>query len=132
MGRLFDNYGKFALSPKPIPHVKGIAAAMNMERAQGDSVMLEHTADYRPTAPEPHVNGTEAQLNYAAARGRSVDKLFHEYGKLPISARPQPKVKYGGVENRTKAQGDAVRKIISQCPPSNRYIERPQSAPGWP
>ena len=128
MAPLFSNYGHFELSPRPMPNVKGDAATMNMQKAQGTSIMLEHTASYRPAAPEPHVLGMRAHENYEMAQGHSVNKLFHEYGKLPVSARVPPKVKFDGVENHARAQGDAVRKIISQCPPTRRYIERPQSA----
>ncbi|CAF1645790.1 unnamed protein product, partial [Adineta steineri] len=64
--------------------------------------------------------------------GRHVDKLMYEYGHLPQSARTIPKVKFGGVDNFVKGQGGAMRKAISQCPPSQRYLERPQSVAAWP
>jgi hypothetical protein len=127
----FTNYGHFPLSPRPPPHVNGAAAEKNLQKAQGSSIMLEHRADFRAPSTEPHVLGVQAQRNYDVARSGHLDKLFHDYGKQPLSARPEPKVTYGGVENFVRAQGDAVRKIITQCPPSHRYLERPQSVPVW-
>lgn len=132
IGSLLSNYGHFALSPRRIPNVKGDSAETNLQNSYGHSHILEHNNNFREPVPDPNVKGSEAHLNYDMAQGRHVEKLFHDYGKLPLSARTEPKVKYDGVQNFKNAQGDAVRKAISQCPPSNRYIERPQSVPLWP
>ncbi|CAF0969174.1 unnamed protein product [Rotaria sordida] len=127
MGQIINNYGNLPLSPKPVPHVKGDAAEMNLRNSYGHSHILEHNIHNRPSSVEPHVKGIQAHLNYDMGRGRLVDKLFHEYGKLPRSARAAPKVKFDGVQNFNQAQGIAMRKTISQCPPSNRHLERSQS-----
>ncbi|CAF3388271.1 unnamed protein product [Rotaria sp. Silwood1] len=127
MCKILNNYGHVTPSAKPVSHVKGDAAEVNLQKGYGHSHLLEHSIDNRPPSVEPHVKGTQAHLNYDMGHGRFVDKLFHEYGKLPQSARAPPKVKFDGVQNFVKGQGDAMRKTISQCPPSNRYLERPQS-----
>jgi hypothetical protein len=132
VGLLLTNYGHFESSPRPNPNIKGTEAENNYHKAQGSSIMLEHRADFRPPAPNPNVAGLQAHVNYEAGHHGHVDRLFHEYGKLPLSARVPPKVTHGGAQNYVRAQGDAVRKIITQCPPSNRYLERPQSVPAWP
>ncbi|CAF3646752.1 unnamed protein product [Adineta steineri] len=132
MGPILNNYGKVPPAPRPMPHVKGLAAEGNLQKGYGDSQILEHAADYRPRTADPHVKGVEAHINYDMGLGRHVDKLMYEYGHLPQSARTIPKVKFGGVDNFVKGQGDAMRKAISQCPPSQRYIERPQSVAAWP
>ncbi|UJR35193.1 hypothetical protein I4U23_027960 [Adineta vaga] len=129
---ILNNYGREEPSPRPAPHVKGMAAEINLQKGYGDSQILEHKTDYRPRTAEPHVKGEQAQLNYDMGLGRHVDKLINEYGKLPQSARTVPKVRYNGFDNFEKAQGGAMRKAISQCPPSDRYIERPQPVPVWP
>jgi hypothetical protein len=131
MGPILNNYGRHPLSPQAVPNVKGLAAEMNLQKGLGDSQILEHRTDHRPPTPEPNVKGVQGHLNYNMGQGRHVNKLFYEYGKLPQSARAPPKVKYGGIQNLQKAQGDAMRKAISQCPPSNRYPERTQSVPLW-
>lgn len=98
----------------------------NLQRSYGVSKILRHEADLRPTTAEPNVKGVHAQSNYDLGQGQRVAKLFYEYGKLPQSSRAPPKVKYGGVENLTKDKGDAMRKTLSQCPPSTRLPERLQ------
>ena len=132
LGSLLHKYGRAPLSPKPAPNVNGVDAENNLKRGRGDSNILTRGTEPRAPTPEPHVKGLQAQTNYEMGHGRSVDKLFHEYGKLPQSARTAPKVKYDGVQNYKQAQGDAMRKAISQCPPSYRVVERPQSVPLWP
>jgi len=132
VGPMINNYGRHPSSPRPIPSVKGNAAEMNLQKGYGDSHILQHDNAHRPPTPEPNVKGVQAHLNYDMGQGRHVHKLFHEYGKLPQSARAAPKVKYDGVRNFKHGQGDAMRKAISQCPPSNRYPDRPQSVPLWP
>lgn len=108
-----------------------MAAQMNFRKGRGVANLLEHTNTFREPQPKPHVKGDQGHFNYEGAQGRAVNKLFHEYGKLPQSAPTIPKVKYGGLDNFQKARGEAMRKTLSQCPPSRRYIERPQSAPLW-
>ncbi len=132
LGPILNNYGRVAPSPRPVPNIKGFAAEANLQKGYGDSQILEHVADRRLPTPEPNVKGTQAQINYDMGQGRHVNKLFYEYGKLPQSARAAPKVKYDGVQNHANGQGDGMRKAISQCPPSTRYLERPQSAAVWP
>ncbi|CAF2788595.1 unnamed protein product [Rotaria sp. Silwood2] len=128
MGKILSNYGHVTPSSKPVSHVKGVAAEVNLQRGYGHSHLLEHDINNRPPSVKPHVSGMQAHLNYDMGRGRLVNRLFNEYGKLPQSARVPPKVKFDGVQNFAKGQGDAMRKTISQCPPSYRYLERPQSA----
>ncbi|CAF0781639.1 unnamed protein product [Adineta ricciae] len=125
VGPILNNSGGEERSPRPVPHVKGFAAENNLQKGYGDSQILEHKADYRPRTADPHVKGEQAQLNYDAGLGRHVDKLLNEYGKLPQSARAVPKVRYDGIDVLEKSQGGNMRKAISQCPPSNRYLERP-------
>jgi len=132
MGRLLGNYGRAPLSPQRIPHVNGDAAEANLQKGLGDSRILQHGNSSRPPSPDPHVNGVQAQANYDMGQGRLVNRLFYDYGKLPQSAQTVPKVKYDGIQNFKNGQGDAMRKTISQCPPSMRYLERPQSVPLWP
>jgi len=132
MGPLLGNYGLIPPSPRPIPNVKGVAAGANFQKGLGDSRILLHGNSDRPPTPDPNVKGVQAQLNYDNGQGRHVNKLFYEYGKLPQSARTVPKVKYDGIQNFQNSQGDGMRKTISQCPPSMRYLERPQSVPLWP
>jgi hypothetical protein len=119
------------ISPRPNPNVIGVQAENNLQKSLGDINMLEHKHDRPTSTPEPNVVGLQAHTNYDNAQGRHVNKLFNHYGKLPQSARVVPKVKYGGVENLKKAQGDAMRKTISQCPPSYRHIQQLQSVPPW-
>lgn len=132
LGPILNDYGHLPLSARPAPHVKGDAAEINLQKGLGNSKILEHTRSYREPTPDPHVKGAQAQLNYDNAQGRGMDKLLHEYGKLPQSARTIPKVKYDGVQNFEKAKGDAMRKALSQCPPSNRLHEHLQPIPSWP
>ena len=127
MGSTLNRTEPLSDTPLPAPHVSGIDAETNFQKAQGDPHMLEHSLDSRSFIREPHLNGVQAHLNFGMSQGHNVNRLFHDYGKLPESARAPPKVKYNGVDNRIKAQGDAMRKTISQCPPSHRYVERPQS-----
>lgn len=128
LSKVFQEYGNVTPVTPPHPHVKGIAAEMNLRRNQGASHILEHNTKFREPIPDPHVKGEQAHLNYTVAQGCAVNQLFHEYGKLPVTARTEPKVKYGGIQNFRRAQGDAMRKTLSQCPPSHRFLERPQSA----
>ncbi|CAF0830641.1 unnamed protein product [Rotaria sp. Silwood1] len=131
MGPILNNYGRTSATPRPIPNVKGLDAEMNLQKGLGDSQLLQHGIDrYTPT-PEPHVKGDQAHSNYDMGQGHHVNDLFHQYGKLQQPARAPPKVKYDGIENLRKGQGDAMRKTLSQCPPTNRRIERPQSASYW-
>lgn len=104
---------------------------MNFRKGRGQSHLLEHNNTFREAQPAPHVKGDQGHFNYEVAQGRAVTQLFHEYGKLPQSARTIPKVKYGGLDNFRNARGEAMRKTLCQQPPSHRYIERPQSAPLW-
>jgi len=127
LGSILHNYGHNEPPPQPNPHIQGAAAEFNLHRGQGHAHLLEYTNESRPTTAEPHVIGTQAHINYETGQGRAVNKLFHEYGKLPQSARLPPKVKYGGVQNYENSQGTAMMKAITQCPPSNRYIEQLQS-----
>ena len=129
MGPIINNYGRASATPRPNPHVKGIAAETNFQKGQGDSQLLEHGLNHRLPTPEPHVKGDQAHLNYDYGQGRHVDELFHQYGQLPQSTRSAPKIKHDGVQNLIKGQGDSMRKTLSQCPPSSRHIERPQSVP---
>lgn len=127
MGEIFNNYGQVAMSPRRAPNVKGMAAEINLQKSYGDSMIIHHGVEYTPPSAEPQIKGAQAQSNYEMGQGHNVHQLFHEYGKLLQSARIQPKIKYGGVDNLIKGQGDAMRKAISQCPPSTRFIERPRS-----
>jgi hypothetical protein len=131
MGPILNNYGRVAPSPRPGPHVKGLAAELNLQRSYGDSQLLEHGHDRRLPTPEQHLKGSQAQLNYDMGQGHVVDQLFHEYGKIPQSSRSAPKVKYDGVDNMIKGRGDAMRKALSQCPPTNRHVQRSHSATTW-
>ncbi|CAF2390424.1 unnamed protein product [Rotaria sp. Silwood2] len=131
MGPILNNYGRTSATPRPVPHVKGFDAEVNLQKGLGDSQLLQHGIDrYIPT-PEPHVKGDQAYSNYDNGQGHHVNTLFHQYGKLQQSARAPPKVKYDGIENLRKGQGDDMRKTLSQCPPTNRHMERPQSASYW-
>jgi hypothetical protein len=132
LGSIMNNYGRHPLSAKPVPNVKGAAAEMNLQKSYGHTQILEHGVERYVSTPEPNVKGVQAHLNYDMSQGRSVNKLFTEYGKLPQSARTAPKVKYDGVQNEVNSRGDAMRKAISQCPPSNRYLRSSQSVPLWP
>jgi hypothetical protein len=132
MGPILNNYGRSSATPRPIPHVKGVDAEMNLQKGQGDSQIFGYGIDRRLPTPEPHLKGTQAQLNYDMGQGRHMNEIFHQYGKLEQSTRSAPKVKYDGVENLIKGQGDSMKKTLSQCPPTNRRIERPPSAPLWP
>ncbi len=80
MGSILNNYGHVTPPSRPIPHVNGIAAEMNLQQSQGNPHLLKHGHGSRPSTPEPNVNGVQANLNYELARGRAVNKLFHEYG----------------------------------------------------
>ncbi len=131
MGPIINNYGRRSTTPRPIPHVKGIAAEMNLQKGHGDSQLLEHDIDRRFRTPDQNLKGNQAHLNYDMGQGHHVNELFHQYGKLEQSTRAAPKVKYDGVQNLLKGQGDAMRKTIGQCPPTSRYRERPQSATLW-
>lgn len=132
LGPILNNYGRAVASPRPAPHVKGMAAEMNLQKAQGDSRLLAHGLDRRSPTPEPHLKGSQAQANYDMGQGHHVDQLFHQYGRMEQSSRSGPKVKYDGVQNMIKGQGDEMRKTLSQCPPTSRHhVERPQSAPRW-
>jgi hypothetical protein len=131
MNSILNNYGNVPPSEKPVPHVSGVYAEANLQKGHGFSQILHHIVDHRPPTPEPRVKGVQAQLNHNMGQGHHVKKLFHEYGKIPLSARPEPKVKYDGVYNFNQSRGNAMKKAISQCPPSYRYVERPQSAPLW-
>lgn len=128
MGPILNSYGRAAPSPRPAAHVKGEAAENNRRKGQGDAMLLDYGVDRRTATPEPHLKGVQAQLNYDMGQGHHVDQLFHQYGHLPQTARSAPKVKYDGVQNMLKGQGDAMRKALSQCPPTSR----PPSAPLWP
>jgi len=128
-GTVIHDYKSVPASPRPNPNVKGVAAENNLQKSLGDINMLQHKHDRPSSTPEPNVLGLQAYANYDNGQGRHVNNLFHHYGKLPQSARVVPKVKYGGIENLKKSQGDAMRKAISQCPPSYRPIERLQSVP---
>lgn len=132
MGPILNGYARSAPSPRPVVHVKGEAAENNWRKGQGESQLLDHRIDPRVPTPEPHIKGHQAQMNYDMGQGRHVDELFHQYGKLPQSARSAPKVKFDGVQNMLKGQGDAMRKALAQCPPTSRAMERPPSAPMWP
>ena len=131
MGSLLNNYGRSAATPRPIPHVKGIDAEVNREKGYGDARLITHGIDHRLSTPEPHVKGLQAQTNYDMGQGHHVNELFHQYGKLKQTAQAPPKVKYDGVQNFIKGQGDDMRKTLSQCPPTSRHFERPQSVPPW-
>ena len=129
VGTIMGNYGHLSPTPQPVPHVSGKAAEANLRQSYGHSHILEHSTKYRERTPEPHVKGVPAHDNYDNGLGRSVQRLFYQYGKLPETRRTEPKVKYGGVQNFENAQGRSMQKILSQCPPSHRYLERPQSVP---
>jgi hypothetical protein len=132
MGPILNNDHRSSATPRPIPHVKGTAAEINREKGLGDSQLLDHGVNRRLSTPDPHIKGDQAQLNYDMGQGRHVNELFHQYGKLQQTAKSVPKVKFDGVHNFNKGQGDAMRKTIGQCPPTSRHIERPQSVPSWP
>ena len=129
MGPILNNYGDNLSTPRRIPHVKGNDAEMNRHKGHGDIQLLQHSIDYRRPTAEPHVKGDQAHLNYDIGQGRRVNELFHKYGQLHQSARGPPKVKFDGVENYTKGQGNAMLKTLSQCPPTDRHMQRPQSVP---
>jgi hypothetical protein len=130
---MLTNYAHFPPSPKPVPHVYGPAAEMNLHRSLGVSQLLHQRADYRPAAnAEPHVKGDQAHENYNAAQGQIVNTLFHQYGRLPQSARAEPKVKYDGVTNYNNARGEMMRKTLANCPLSHRRRERLQASTVWP
>ncbi|UJR10634.1 hypothetical protein I4U23_014831 [Adineta vaga] len=131
MGPILNNYGRSASTPRPNPHVKGLAAESNLLKGKGDCHLLEHGYDRYVPTPEPHLKGTQAHMNYEMGQGQHVNELFHQYGKLQRSARTAPKVKYGGVDNLLKGQGDAMKKTLSQCPPTHRRVERPLTATLW-
>ena len=121
-------HGRFeSFDPSSMAHVKGIEGENNLRKNYGDSCLLYHIADYRSSSTKPHVKGDQAHMNYNAAQGHYVNELFHEHDNIPRSARTIPKVKYDGVQNFEKGQGNAMRKTISQCPPSTRDNERLQS-----
>ena len=132
MGSILNPNSRMAPSSRPIPHVKGEAAEMNLQRGLGDSQLLEHGVKTRIPTPEPHLKGYNAQFNHDAGQGHHVNELFHQYGKLPQSIRSGPKVSYDGLENRRKGQGDEMRKALAQCPPTSRPSQRPPSASYWP
>ncbi|CAF1398258.1 unnamed protein product [Rotaria sordida] len=131
IGPILNSYGRTSATPRPIPHVKGFDAEMNLQKGLGDSQMLQHGIKRPISTPEPHVKGDQAHLNYDMGQGYHVNNIFHQYGKLQQSARAPPKVKHEGIENLRKGQGDTMRKTLSQCPLTNRDIERPQSASYW-
>ncbi len=132
MGPILNNDSRSSATPRPIPHVKGTDAEINRGKGHGDSQLLDHRVDRRLPTPEPNIKGVQAQLNYDMGQGHHVNELFHQYGKLEQTAQSAPKVKFDGVQNLIKGQGDAMRKTIAQCPPTNRRIERPDSVPSWP
>lgn len=131
MGPILNNHGPSMTTPRPVPHVKGTAAELNREKGRGDSHIINHGVDQRLPTPEPHVKGVQAQLNYDLGQGRSVNQLFGQYGQLPQPNPSAPKVKHDGVQNLIKGQGDAMRKTLSQCPPTTRLSQHPQSVPPW-
>lgn len=131
MGSLLNRYGSASTSTRPIPHVKGTAAEINRERGLGDSGIINHRVEQRLSTPEPHIKGSQAQLNYDLGQGRYVNELFTQYGKLAQSTPNAPKVKYDGVQNLIRGQGDAMRKTLAQCPPTNRQAQRSESIPPW-
>ena len=118
-------------SPRLNPNVIGTQAQNNLQKSLGNLDMLDHKHDRPTSTTEPNVIGLQAYTNYDNAQGRHMNKLFHQYGKLPISARVAPKVNHGGVDNFKQAQGEAMRKAISQCPVSHRPIERLQPVVPW-
>jgi hypothetical protein len=125
MGTILNNYGRSSTTPRPYRNVKGIDAEMNREKGHGDAQLFNYNIERRLPTPEPHVKGLQAQLNYDMGQGHHVNELFSQYGKLQESSQTVPKVKYDGVQNLLKGQGDAMRKTLSQCPLTNR----PQSVP---
>ncbi|CAF0946536.1 unnamed protein product [Adineta ricciae] len=132
MGPILNNYGRSApATPRPNPRVKSHEAEVNLEKGKGDSHLLKHGHERYTSTPEPNVKGTQAHLNYEMGQGQHVNQLFHQYGRLQQSARSAPKVKYDGVNNLLKGQGDAMKKTLSQCPPTHRRVERPPSATLW-
>ena len=110
MGPIINNYGRASTTPRPIPHVKGVAAEINRQKGYGDSQLLGHGIDRRPATPEQNLKGNQAHLNYDMGQGHHVNELFHQYGKLQQASRAGPKVKYDGVQNLLKGQGDSMRK----------------------
>lgn len=132
MGRLLHDYGRLPVSARPMPHVKTQSARDNLAKARGSSHILENRMDFRPPTLDPHVSGVQAHENFDRAQGSAVNRLFHSYGHLPISARAIPKVKRDGVQNYDKARGDSMRKIIGQSPPSHRLMDRPMPVAQWP
>lgn len=121
MGSILNQYGRSAPSPRPIPHVKGEAAEMNLQRGHGDSQLLEYVKEERMRTPDPHLKGSQAHFNYEMSQGQNVDELFHQYGKLPLSTQAAPKVKLDGLQYRMRGQGDEMRKTLNQCPPTARF-----------
>jgi hypothetical protein len=111
------------------PFFRDTSVATYVQNAPGDLLVIEHELDRRITTPDPPVKGVQAYQNYDFARGHLTHQLFHRYGRLPLSARPLPKVKFEGVDNYVKARGDSMRKIVSQQPPTHRYRERPLPVP---
>lgn len=126
---MLSHYGRFPSSPRAVPHVKGDAAEANLRKGLGDTPILEHRLDHRLPTPEPHVTGSQALETYEKAQGGAMNNLIHHYGHLPRSARTIPKVKFDGIRVHANAQGDAMRKCLSQKPPSYRYRERPLPVP---
>ena len=131
MGSVLHNDGRVSATPRPIRNVKGIDAELNREKGRGDSQLFNHHIHNRLPTPEPHVKGLQAQINYDQGQGHDINELFHQYGKVPLSTQAAPKVKYDGVQNLMKGQGDAMRKTISQHPPTSRHVQRPLSAAPW-
>lgn len=131
MGSLLHDYGRASATPRPMSCVKGADAKINQQKGLGDSQLLYHGIKTNEPIPEPHVKGDQASLNYDLGQGRYVNELFHQYGKLEQTPRNAPKVKFGGVENMLKGQGDSMRKTLSQCPPTTRNAERPPSVSLW-
>ncbi|CAF0938368.1 unnamed protein product [Didymodactylos carnosus] len=133
MGQIINDYGRALPSPRPVPNVKGAAATENRIKGQGDSFLITNNDPNAPTMPRCEsglgLKGDQAVENYDRSQGRNVDLLFHQYGRLPQSARANPKVKYQGVDNYIKDRGSSMRKTLSQVPPSTRFRERPQSVP---
>lgn len=77
------------------------------------------STDSSAAAPPPRVY-REGTLNEEKNRQGEVGNLLGHYGRMPLSARPIPRVKFGGGDILEHQRGSSVEKSLKMVPLTTR------------
>lgn len=112
MNCLLHDPKKLPISARPEPRVKGEASA-NAELDRGGQ-MNKTLHSYGSLSSRPdYVPRVKPEANDNAEKGKGVmGNLMGKYGKLPLSARPSPKVNGEGIESANLDKGGRMSRLM--------------------